>query len=78
MDKKTLMAILLSTIVVIASFIVQPILFKNSYNSDESAQNAASEQNLEAASENSVSEEQINKAIISDVGTNISIEEKTF
>ena len=78
MDKKTLMAILLSTIVVIASFIIQPILFKNSYNSDESAQNAASEQNLEAASENSVSEEQINKAIISDVGTNTSIEEKTF
>ncbi len=78
MDKKTLMAILLSTIVVIASFIVQPILFKNSYNSDESAQNAASEQNLEATSENSVSEEQINKAIISDVGTNTSIEEKTF
>lgn len=78
MDKKTLMAILLSTIVVIASFIIQPILFKNSYNSDESAQNTASEQNLEAASENSVSEEQINKAIISDVGTNTSIEEKTF
>ena len=78
MDKKTLMAILLSTIVVIASFIIQPILFKNSYNSDESAQNAASEQNLEATSENSVSEEQINKAIISDVGTNTSIEEKTF
>lgn len=78
MDKKTLMAILLSTIVVIASFIIQPILFKNSYNSDESVQNAASEQNLEAASENSVSEEQINKAIISDVGTNASIEEKTF
>lgn len=78
MDKKTLMAILLSTIVVIASFIIQPILFKNSYNSDESAQNAASEQNLEATSENSVSEEQINKAIISDVGANASIEEKTF
>ncbi len=78
MDKKTLMAILLSTIVVIASFIIQPILFKNSYNSDESAQNAASEQNLEATSENSVSEEHINKAIISDVGTNTSIEEKTF
>lgn len=78
MDKKTLMAILLSTIVVIASFIIQPILFKNSYNSDESAQNAASEQNLEATSENSVSEEQVNKTIISDVGANASIEEKTF
>lgn len=82
MDKNTILAIILSTIVVIATFILQPKLFPNAYNAKNAVNTEQVEgsENSEAVVENGevISEKSVNSAIMtanSDEGT---VEEKEF
>lgn len=76
MNKNTLIAILLSTIVVIATFILQSILFPNSYNTE---QNENSSGQTTEIVENTIETEEIEKkALVSESETSENIEEKTF
>lgn len=77
MNKNTFLAILLSTAVVIATFILQPILFPNSYNAEKASQNE-NEQTTEIAESLESESAETKEAIVSELESEESVEEKTF
>ena len=81
MDKRTLWAIILSSIVLIASFILQPLIFPNSYNSQKNVAKNTSEQNIENKENSEFSSDDVNivkDIVVSKDETKDSVEEKTF
>ena len=79
MDKNTIWAVVLSTVVIIGAFILQPILFPNAYNRvpaeteiSEEAEHIADLSDVMASSE-------MNEAVVtSEVESTVAIQEQTF
>ena len=80
MDKRTLWAIILSSIVIIASFILQPIIFPNSYKSQKNVkQETQNTEQTAEVSENVESEVvEVKDFVVSKEDSKESVEEKKF